>query len=144
MLGGVAYPPKRWFAYAEMGSGRFGRRRLELRELDPCEQPTRLPCLEPAGAQLERRGGGRGDRCAEGVVERLAVELRGEEGRDQGVPGPDRRDLLEPGGGDAEPPGRAVGAQAREAAVDARDEHVAGPLLRDRVEAEHEVLVVAE
>src|SRR5439155_4669389 len=108
-------------------------------------QPPGLARLEPTGAELNRRCRARGDRPSERVLERRALETRGQERRQQHVAGADDRDRLDERRGRAEataaPP---LLAQERETAALVRDQDVAGAELREVVEREREVLLVVE
>ena len=68
---------------------------LELGHLDRADQAAGLARLEPAGADLERRGGARGDRGAQRLLVRAAVEPRRDEGGEQDVARADRGDRVD-------------------------------------------------
>src|SRR5919201_648760 len=118
--------------------------RFQLGDLDGAGKPAELALLEPSRSDLERRGGSRGHRRAEGVFRRLALQPRGQERRQEDVSRADDRDGIDARRGRAEPVRRALLAEQRVAPGRLRDQHVAGAPLGDRVEADDEVVDLVE
>src|SRR5918999_5457144 len=92
-----------------------GRNGLELSDLDGGREPSRLPGLEAAGADLQSRRGARGDGALQRVLELLAGEARGQEPGEQHVARADGRDRLDPRGAGTQALHLALLAEEREA-----------------------------
>src|SRR5262249_25081011 len=81
--------------YRGARASRLHRLRLELGDRDAALEPGGAPRIEDAGAELEGRSRAGRDGRAERVLAGAPGDVGGDEGREQGVAGADRRDRLD-------------------------------------------------